>query len=361
MISIYFYIFLISLWLGFFANKVRPNKLFFFLLLMIISLFGGFRWGVGSDFIQYSRNYHRYKQVNLSELLQVQNIFNEPIQPLIAMISYQIYDHETIFFFLFFLITIYFNFKSIERFSYNIFESIYLFFTLGILFYSFDAVRQALASSILIYFFLKNEGKLSFELFFFTFLSFLSHKSSILVFILFLLYFRFNLFSTRRKIIISIIIALIIHRINLFEPFLFYLSKDVYILNETYMFREINRVRVLFNLWPLYLVLTEKKEQYDNVFLKNMMVSYSIMSILFMNSPYFYRILSYFTSFFMIVLPQYLKNQHSSFSKKLLYTLFGIYWLFNLLFTNRYNYNFSPIIKMFNCISCLPVRMFYIF
>lgn len=126
--------------------RTTSSRLFVTLAAAVLILVAGLRWGVGTDFFGYVRNYETYKTSFLTDV----RAFAEPGTKGIAWIVSHVRDDPALFMFTASAITIVLMLWTIARYSTALVMSYLLFIFVGSWHGSFNGVRQFLAAAIIL-------------------------------------------------------------------------------------------------------------------------------------------------------------------------------------------------------------------
>lgn len=122
------------------------SRIFVGLAALILVGVAALRWGVGTDFFGYIRNYDRYKTSFFEDLRS----FNEPGIKGLALLVYHVRDDARVFVAVAAVITVGLMLWTITRYSTAIGMSFLLFVFVGSWHGSFNGVRQFLACAIIL-------------------------------------------------------------------------------------------------------------------------------------------------------------------------------------------------------------------
>ena len=159
------------------SNK-NHYGIFYFLLFAVFVFVGGFRYYVGTDFGAY----YRFYVFSWPEIVAAFKTLDEPGLKLVAYLARIIWDDGVSVIFFACLITTILVFRGISKFDNNditIMLLIYVFIA-GWTF-SFNGVRQGLAAAIIFAFAKVSEKKWVLKYIFVCFITFLFHKSALMM------------------------------------------------------------------------------------------------------------------------------------------------------------------------------------
>jgi len=196
----YYVLFLI----GFIGSIKKNNKLFLIIFTISLILIASFRFGVGRDYFAYELYYNSIDTNIIKELTEP--IFG--VEILYRMSSYLFrklnFSYELYLSFLS-IIGIYFVYSLVKRFSLNSNLSIFLFYSFFYFVWIFSGIRQGLAITIGIYYFVRllneKDGK---KFVIINILLMLIHTSAIVLTPIYLIVKRVNLKSSNLIILSSI-------------------------------------------------------------------------------------------------------------------------------------------------------------
>lgn len=313
-----------------YSNKITLNTFNYNVIVLIFILFSGLRWNVGTDYMQYYRNYELYKAFNFNDIFF---IFEEPGIRIIAKISSYIYDDPLTMLFICGIIINYLFVRTIFENTNNFTLSIAVFMFSGIWLGSFNGIRQYLAASVVVYAFKYIKKREFFKFFIAIFTASLFHISAWFCLIFYFIYEkRFKI----KQIIYYFLLALAVSFANTTI-----VNKLGNILNFnniliTYSMRDVNKLRILFNFIPVFLyyfLTVEKNRKKENAFYSNILVLNFILSVAFMRNVYFSRLLIYINSFMPIALPvihKDRKQENKIFISTILILLYYIFWAYEV-------------------------------
>lgn len=310
------------------------NKCYFLLLLTIV-FFGGFRYAVGVDYFNY---------VEYFDLLKLDKHLDIEISFLILskVVNYLDGDSQVIFF-MYTLLSVFFISKFISYFSLNKMISLYVYITFPVFFIaSFNGIRQFLAIAIFAYAIKFIVERNIYKYIFFILLASLFHKTAITTI---LLYFILNKeLKIKQFFIILMAYTLILfffEKIVILIGFEFYLS----FINQSIS----NKINPLvFILIIFFLIIYNLKFEYKEIALNLIFIA-----ILLGITPIFVtvqdnliiRLSSYFTIAIIFILPNLIyliKNNCLKGMYILIIIVFGGSYLFRNIYFMGEDYKLVP-------------------
>lgn len=306
------------------------NKYFIFkpLIVFILIFVSGFRYYVGTDYGGYYKRVFQYE-----ELIESLKELNEPLYALITFASRKIYDEGIFVIFVFSALTIILIYDGIKYVDQNDIALIsFLYITTGCWLFSFNGVRQALATAIIFAFANSKKKHSIINTIIICFIAFLVHKSAIVMIPILLL--------ARRKFDFKQIVLIIASGIII--PFAFDFVFEFMGVNTeseydmVYVNHEINPIRVAVAFAPvLVMTIIENKKEffYKYGFECNMVSINALLMITTANSAYLNRITQFTSLFIICYLPKALKA--TSKNLRIIITLcavvlYFVYWVYEL-------------------------------
>lgn len=304
-------------------------KMFFIIASLILICVAGLRYFVGTDYGAYYYGYSKYAERFWDALKNL----DEPGYPLLSKIAQWIYPDGAIAIFLASLVTVGLAMIVMYRNTDQLFLSILLFLFLGCWNGGFNGVRQYLAASVLFcgYPFLKRGNFWKFA--FCVFLSFLCHRSAIVMIVPF--------FLSRRKVNLKNILFLVVATAliyysadRLFELASFIMDKE-YSLDNGYSSHSVNIIRIFVAVTPplVFIPAWWGKSDSEHDFYQNILIMFACIRIMTMYSALLYRIGIYTTLFEMMAIPKLLDGFAEK-NRKLItiaiVVLFCVYWLYEV-------------------------------
>lgn len=306
------------------------NSFFVFLIGLVLILIAGLRWKVGTDYLQYSRNYIMYSSIFWDSL----RLTGEPGIKLISKVSSFIYDDYATMFLISSIVTIGLAVRTISKHSRALTFSILLYIFIGTWHGSFNGVRQYIAVSIIFsghqYILEKNLKKYTLIVMLASFF----HISA-----LFAILFYFipdEVFKFKHIIIFLIISITIMNSYSLiFDLVGFFKGKELTMIG--YITREVNPLRVVVDFAPLliYYFLTSKSklESKENFYI-NLLFLNAFISLITSNSAHLARFKIYTNIFSVLGIPTLINfdNKYIRFLVKyMMLVLYALFWHFDVL------------------------------
>ena len=152
--------------------------LLFSLSLLIISLYIGLRYDVGTDFISYTNLYYKIIYLDLFSYL---NLDLEIGHYIICKISNLLFNGSYGMMILYAFFTNFFVMKAIEQITKRNFWLSYLIYLLTFLPFACNGIRQGLSMSIILYSFSFFNDKKYLKFYLLVFFALLFHKTSIII------------------------------------------------------------------------------------------------------------------------------------------------------------------------------------
>lgn len=267
---------------------ITRNKIGVFLMISILVLVAGLRYGVGTDYYNYYAGYEQYKIEQLS-------LFDEPGIRVIARISSLIYDDPATMMFLAAAITVILMTVTIVRNSDVYWLSLLLYIFLGCWHGCFNGVRQYLAASILFagHCFIKERKLLQWLMI--VIVAAMFHITAIIGVVF---YFYAHIRVNYKNLILSVLAAFI--GINLYDRIFgmigFLKSDTLDFVGEGagYLTNSINPLRIAVAWVPVVFYLLFRKyygtENKRTAFYLNMTILHAVLMTTAMNSTYLGRV-----------------------------------------------------------------------
>lgn len=272
-------------------------RVYLFPLIAVFFIVGGLRFGIGADFYSYYLGY----QAEIGEIISKVVTFDEPLIYIITKLSRQIWDNNQFVIFVENAICVLLLFKAFKEFEeYKYLMPLLLYMFYGGWLFSFNGVRQAIAT-LIIFAFSNDKGRHpTIKLFVAIIVASLFHKSALLM-------LPISLFARRKIDICQIIIILglgfVISKLG--DTFYFYMNATVETVGS-YATNSINILRILVAIVPvLFIVLlwvTGSREFLnDNRIIVNMTIINAVICVCTGSSTYMNR-MSYYTVIYSIFL-----------------------------------------------------------
>jgi hypothetical protein len=310
------------------ASLINKNSFFVFLTFAILTLVAGFRWRVGTDYVQYSRNYDRY----ILEIREAIISFNEPGINILAKVSSWIYDDYATMFFLAAFITIGLTVKTISKYSTMFTLSILLYIFIGSWHGSFNGVRQFLACAVI---FAGHRYIFNREFIKYLFVVLIASAFHISALIMIMLYFTPKIrLKIKHWIFILIGIFVVLYSYEFVFQFVgnFRYDGDQLLETSDYAQRQVSIVRIMVSFAPLLLFFTitsKKNLSNEDLFYINLLFINAAVSLATFNSAYLARFAIYTNIFTTLALPRLLivNDKNLSFLLRyLIIILYGLFW-----------------------------------
>ena len=281
-------------------QKYKGQKIVKWLLGLLIvgmSLFIGFRYGVGTDYDSYYSGYYHYSRMSWEELIKI----GDPALRIIAKLCSYFIDSPITMFTIAALIFCSLFVTSIYEYSEDFVFAMFLFICCGTFLEAFNGVRQATAMSIIFFGFRYVKDKKFFKYLITILIATLFHSTAILMISL---YFIFNMkvkvFNVLLIAVISIILATSYEWIfSLVESIT---GKKVNLEYEYYT-TQVNVFRVAVACAPcvLMLFLSKQKVQKNSIYCSMLIFNAALMCIT-SASAFLARIGMYSTAFIPLAL-----------------------------------------------------------
>lgn len=310
----------------------RSSRYYFpvFIVMMILSVTAGLRFGVGTDYSNYWKLHSDY----VSNWLTYVKEFNEPGLPVIAKLGSLIKDDYVSMFFLTSLITV----SLYVMFLYSICDS----FWLGILLYiltaewqhSFNGMRQYLAAAVLLigYKFILEKKFLWYLIV--VAIACCFHTTAL---VMLPLYFIVNKRFTFSSVVLFILVALAI-RYSYDFLFGFLLATRENFWMSDYVIEGVKWQRVAVSFAPLIFIPFMPAKFKNNkltTFLINMCVFNAVFMFAAQNSKYLARV-SYYTQIYVCAaIPRFLDIFEQNSKRFLIFVIVICYFLFWWIETNQ--------------------------
>ncbi len=190
------------------SNEFKPvGTLFYYLVLIIYSLFWGLRYNVGTDFQNYENFFNRVKANTAVYNIGPGYHFLNEILAKLNLSSSSIFIATS-------FMVVYFLYNSVAKKSKLLPLIIFFFFTTGMVLFSQNGIRQSIALCILFVIIRFFDEKLFLKSFILFVLAFSFHKSVIIPTILILI-FKKNIFTSRSLVLIAMFFTLFLGTILL--------------------------------------------------------------------------------------------------------------------------------------------------
>ncbi len=328
------------------SNLVQTKKnrdLLFVLAWVLITLVAGLRYQVGTDYMQYSRNYLGYKSQTLM-------LLEQPALTIVALLSSVIYDDYATWFFLMAAISfipvayvIYTNSSALGI-------STVFFLLLGCWHTSFNVVKQAAAVAVVFLGYRSLVDRRFWQWCIVCLIGAMFHITAILMIpVYFLVGPKFS--WTRVLLIIVTGYIISVSYESLFDTMKFLSDSMSESTTSSYGSEQLNSLRVLVNCAPVILAtaLIRFYDLQDKQFctLYNMSVLNAVLNVATMNSAYLNRFATYTLVFNVLFIP-YLSKPFKKSSRiivwivlLLLYMAFWAYDLYKCSDTVNFQWIFS--------------------
>lgn len=307
-------------------ENINQNQNRFFMLVtwLILGLVSGLRWGVGTDYWQYSVNYSLYRDSSWGNI----SIFDEPGIKIISKISSSIYNDYTLMFLIISLLTVFLIEKTIFENSRMITLSLLLFVFTGVWHGTFNIIRQYIAAAIIFSGHKYIVEKQFFKYVLICILASLFHISAI---VFLLLYFIPKKKIKNRHLVL--IIIFIIVAITSYDSMIniagFLKNKTISV--NSYLLKEVNVFRVLTKVIPVPFYFIFSKKNYlskkDNFYI-NMMFVNAALVVATSNSAYLSRLWIYTDLFSLLYYPVILDIKLEKLKPILVILVLFFYFLF---------------------------------
>lgn len=313
-------------------RMTETGKRFFYFLVAATLLFvAGFRYRVGTDYVQYARNYAAYQSNDIA-------LLSQPAVTIVARLSALIYDNYATWFFLMSTITILPVMKTISKESCCVWLSVILYILLCCWHVPFNIVKQGAATTVLFagYPFLRDR-KLK-EWCIACLLASTFHVTALLMIPV---YFLVSSSITRKRTVLIILVGIVIlvsydYLFDLVEI----LKQGERVLSSSSNLRSdgVNMLRTLVHCVPvlLFFLFRERYDKQDANFacLYNMSLLNAMLNIGSMNSIYLNRFCNYTIIFNVLFIPmlfQPLKRKRSTFwILPLALFFYFVFWSYDL-------------------------------
>lgn len=305
---------------------VKKNGFFVGMTALVLIVVSGLRWGVGTDYWQYSQNYTGYVQNVWADLLK----FDEPGLKIIARVANIVNDDYILMFFLAALVTVGLIVWTISKYSNAFTFSILLYILGGSWHSSFNAVRQFLAVAVLFAGHRYIVERKFFKYALIVFIASMFHISAAITILFYFIPIR-KLKWKEMLLLVSIVIV-----ISVSYQYLFQLIESIdgggSFADSDYASRQINILRIVIPAVPLlvYAFMTDKEQlnKIDYFYINIALLNLAIW-IMGYNSAYLARFTLYTEIFTILVYPRILRFDHKYveiFMKVLVIAAFFLYW-----------------------------------
>lgn len=324
-------------------SKIKYNLLFYF-SLMIVTLFIGLRYNVGTDFESYTKIYYKIINLNLTSYFD----YNIEIgHYIICKIANILFDNSYGMMIIYAFFTNFFVMKAIEKLTNKKYWLSYLIYGLTFLPFACNGIRQGLSMAIILYAFtFFNENKYI-KFYLFILIAFLFHKSSIIIvpYSLIGMVFKNKDREYRYYILITLLIMALlfsesIFNFSIFNEYISYLNykSTAGILKAFYKFPP-----VIFALYSLIYKSNDEQKINEHFLAVFVIIGYLLMLIGF-KLNYVDRVSLYFEQFVIFLIPNIIYKSKYKFNKFAILIFSLIYYLI-LFYINIYihgYYDFFP-------------------
>ena len=141
----YFVIFLIFIFalIAQIPLKKEQQKLFKYLIILVISIVGSLRYKVGYDWLSYETLYNGFD--SMTDVIESRK---EKLFTLFLFSTKLLVNNFSFFVFLFFIVTFYLKLVVIEKYSPDIFFYLFIYVATVFLIYDLNGIRQGMAMSL---------------------------------------------------------------------------------------------------------------------------------------------------------------------------------------------------------------------
>ncbi|MBR1536809.1 MAG: EpsG family protein [Treponema sp.] len=321
-------------------RKHELNYVILFSIILIFTFFYGLRYNVGIDYMTYYRN----AEQKIYDLPQkgTGELFEPAFRFLYRAADFLALPPNTIFLFGGFVMYV-FLFFGIQAYSKNFAASLFIFFSSGLFFFSFNEFRQFIAVCIIFAGYRYCVSRKFIQWCAMVFLAYLFHHSSLIAFPMYFLSF---IHLTKRKINILIVVSLIMKKIGALETLCLILSYlPGYFRNYAkvlpYMITE-GSSGIIGYTYLLIIFLMANFSHYaiksseENFFFKLFIFS-SFFQNIFYNVYLVGRLMEYFSISMLVIYPIFYER-----SKKKMITYILFLGISSLFLLNLLKYMFFP-------------------
>lgn len=322
--------------------KSRPNsaislRLLLFLMIAMFTCFIGLRYGVGTDYYNYSRGYYNRIGLSWKETFDL----SDPSLYVLTKLGSYIWNDPVMMFLLAALIFFSLYISCIYRFSENFFLSVVVFIISGTMLDSCNGVRQSLAMAIIFsgYGFLRDRKFVKYLLVILLASTF--HSTAVIMIpVYFLLSNKASWW--RFLVIIGVSVVLSYSYDYIFEMVETVTDKTVS-LEYSYYAQSVNIFRVAVAVAPCCLIPLIGREGMQKCALSvNCVIFNAALMCITANSAFLARIGIYSTGFLCLALPDllnHLRIRNAFVLKTVVYICYFCYWIASILLTaNLYPY-----------------------
>ncbi len=269
------------------SKKGQTEKLCLFLVAITLIFVSGLRYYVGTDYGAYYKIFDNPVSTLESSIKEL----DEPGFPILAKIISWFTTDGAVFIFVTAAFTIgailYVTYKNSDAY---LFSSLLFIFT-GVWYGSFNGIRQYFAAAIICL-----GHRLIFEKKFWkyllcVFLAFLVHKSAIVMIIPY--FILRNKITFRNIFLLTLGSIILLYNYEMIFSLLGGLNDNTIDMSNAYTFSQVNILRVIVNVIPaifcLFLYSNSEKDEVTTFYL-NILITYALLSIVGMNSPYLSRV-----------------------------------------------------------------------
>ena len=318
--------------------------LLFYLSLLIISLYIGLRYNVGTDFYSYTKLYYKIIYLDLSSYL---NLDLEIGHYIICKISNLLFNESYGMMIIYAFFTNFFVMKAIEKLTKKNFWLSYLIYSLTFLPFACNGIRQGLSMSIILYAFSFFNDKKYLKFYLLVFLALLFHKTSIIIvpYSLIGIVFKKKGKDYKYYILITILILILlfserIFNFTIFSEYTSYLNykSTAGILKALYKFPP-----VIFAFYSMIYKSNDSQKINRHFLAIFVLIGYFLMLIGF-KLNYVDRVSLYFEQFIIFLIPNIIYDSNFKLNKFVILMLSLIDYL-GLFYVNIYingYYDFFP-------------------
>ncbi len=268
-------------------KRILNTKFYLRIVILILVLTTGLRYGLGSDYKSYYHALDWYPQTLKESFINL----DEPGFPLLATVIKWFTDDGAVFIF----VTAAFTVGSILYITYK-YTDTYLFSSMLIIFIgvwhgAFNGVRQYFAAAIICLSHRFILDKKMWKYMLCVFIAFLFHSSAIVMVVPY--FILRNKISIKNVFILTIGSIILLYNYEFIFSFVSTLKDDTLDLTNSYTLGQVNILRVIVGVVPaifgLFLYLNTEKTE-EQTFYLNILVLYGLLGIVGINSPYLTRI-----------------------------------------------------------------------
>ncbi len=269
------------------AKKSYMKNIWLFCAALVLICVAGLRYYVGTDYGAY---YHMIEHPfdNLSILIKT---LDEPGFAVMGKLLSRYTSDGAVFIF----VTAAFTMGAIlyETYKYTdtyVFSSLLIIF-IGVWHGSFNGVRQYFAAAIICLGHRFILDKKFWKYLLYVFIAFLFHKSAIVMIVLY--FILRNKINIKNLLILTVGSIILLYNYEFIFSFVGTLKDETLDITDAYMTNQVNILRIIVNMVPAIFCLVlynNSQKDKEQTFHLNILITYALLSVVGMNSPYLSRV-----------------------------------------------------------------------